>query len=116
MKSAHQSLHPTHRVAALGPLAAEIAAGHDRAAITFGTGTPFDFMAERDTLVIGIGKPFEVLTQAHHPEALLGDRFPVPSEEVTVPLTSATSEEGSGRSRFECGASRGGGTYGGFPT
>jgi aminoglycoside 3-N-acetyltransferase len=87
MKSAHQSLHSTHRVAALGPLAAEMTADHDRAAISFGTGTRFDFMAERDTLVIGIGKPFVVLTQAHHPEALLGDRFPVPSEEVAVPVT-----------------------------
>ena len=32
MKGVHQSLHPTHGVAALGPLAAEMTAGHDRAA------------------------------------------------------------------------------------
>lgn len=87
MKGVYQSLHPTHRVAALGPLAAEMTAGHDRATTTFGAGTPFDFMAQHDTLVIGIGKPFEVLTQVHHPEALLGDRFPVPSDEVAVPVT-----------------------------
>lgn len=87
MKGVRQSLHPTHRVAALGPLATDMTEGHDTAPSTFGPGTPFDFMARRDTLIIGLGKPFEVLTQVHHAEALLGDQFPVPSEEIAVPLT-----------------------------
>lgn len=87
MKGVRQSLHPTHRVVALGPLAAEMTEGHDTAPSTFGPGSPFDFMARRDTLIIGLGKPFEVLTQVHHAEALLGDQFPVPSEEITLPLT-----------------------------
>lgn len=86
-KGVRQSLHPSHRVAALGPLAADLTAGHETAASTFGAGTPFDFMASRDTLVVGLGKPFEILTQVHHAEALLGDRFPVPSEEIAVPIT-----------------------------
>jgi aminoglycoside 3-N-acetyltransferase len=86
-KGVRQSLHPTHRIAALGPLAEDLTAGHETASSTFGPGSPFDFMARRETLIIGIGKPFEVLTQVHHAEALLGDRFPVPSEEVAVPLT-----------------------------
>lgn len=82
-----QSLHPTHRVAALGPLAAEITAGHLTAGSTFGRGTPFDVMAQHDTCILGIGKPFEVLTQVHHVEDLLGDDFPVPGTLATVPLT-----------------------------
>ncbi|HME95201.1 MAG TPA: AAC(3) family N-acetyltransferase [Methylomirabilota bacterium] len=87
MKGVRQSLHPTHRVAALGPLATELTEGHDTAPSTFGPGSPFDFMARRDTLIVGLGKPFEILTQVHHAEALLGDEFPVPSEEVAVPVT-----------------------------
>lgn len=86
-KGVRQSLHPTHRIAALGPLATELTSGHDTAGSTFGSGTPFDFMATHDTVVLGLGKPFEVLTQVHHAEALLGHRFPVPSEEIAVPVT-----------------------------
>lgn len=86
-KGVRQSLHPTHRIAALGPLADDLTAGHETASSTFGPGTPFDFMARRDTLIIGLGKPFEILTQVHHAEALLGERFPVPSEEIPVPVT-----------------------------
>jgi len=28
-------------------------------------------------MIIGIGKPFEVLTHVHHPEDVMGDDFPV---------------------------------------
>lgn len=87
MKGVRQSLHPTHRVAALGPLADEITAGHLTAGSTFGRGTPFDVMAARDTCILGIGKPFEVLTQVHHVEDLLGDDFPVPGTLTPVPVT-----------------------------
>ena len=55
MKGVRQSLHPTHRVAALGPLATELTEGHDTAPSTFGPGSPFDFMARRDTLIVGLG-------------------------------------------------------------
>lgn len=95
-KGVRQSLHPTHRVAALGPLAADLTAGHEKAASTFGAGTPFDFMAAHETVVLGLGKPFEVLTQIHHAEALLGNRFPVPSDEISVPVT-LRDEKGSDR-------------------
>jgi aminoglycoside 3-N-acetyltransferase len=82
------SLHPTHRTAALGPLAEAITAGHFAAGTTFGKGTPFDVMAAHDTAIVGMGKTYEVLTQVHHVEDLLGDEFPVPRRinpvEVTV--------------------------------
>jgi aminoglycoside 3-N-acetyltransferase len=89
------SLHPTHRTAALGPLAEAITAGHFAAGTTFGQGTPFDVMAAHDTAIIGIGKTYEVLTQVHHVEDLLGDAFPVPRRvnpvEVTVIDSTKTS-------------------------
>lgn len=74
-----QSRHPVYRIAALGPLAAELTRGHEHASSPAGRGSPFETMAARDTLVIGLGKPMQVLTQAHHTEELMGDEFPVPS-------------------------------------
>lgn len=85
-KGTCQSLHPTHRVAAVGPLAAELTRGHESAGTAFGRGTPFEFMARHDTCVLGIGKPFEVLSQVHHVEDLLGEAFPVPCRIESVPV------------------------------
>jgi hypothetical protein len=52
-------------------------------------------MAAHDTAIIGIGKTYEVLTQVHHVEDLLGDEFPVPRRinpvEVTVIDSTKTS-------------------------
>ena len=73
-----QSRHPVYRVAALGPLAKQLTEGHEFCEYPGGIGSPFDFMAKHNTLIIGIGKPFQVLTQAHHAESVMGDEFPVP--------------------------------------
>lgn len=73
------SRHPVYRTAALGPLAAALTAGHEHAVSPAGLGTPFDFMARHNARIIGIGKPIQVLTQAHHVEGALGDAFPVSS-------------------------------------
>jgi aminoglycoside 3-N-acetyltransferase len=73
-----QSRHPLYRVSALGPLADALVQGHESAATPSGAGTPFDFMANHNTQIIGIGKRFDVTTQVHHAEDLLGDAFPVP--------------------------------------
>jgi aminoglycoside N3'-acetyltransferase len=90
-----RSLHPTHSVCALGPLARDLTAGHHRATTIFGGGTPFARMAELDCVILGLGKPFyRVLTQSHVPEDLLGDRFPVRRtfREVDVVLVDAEGE------------------------
>jgi aminoglycoside 3-N-acetyltransferase len=79
-KDVVQSRHPVYRVSALGPLAKQLTDGHERAGSPSGRGTPFDFMANHDTRIIGIGKPFEVLTQVHHAEDLMGEDFPVPGK------------------------------------
>ncbi len=83
-----QSRHPVYRVSAFGPLAAELTRGHEHAECPAGLGTPFEFMASHDTCIIGIGKPVQVLTQAHHTEESMGDAFPVPSRAgVPLPMT-----------------------------
>jgi len=73
------SRHPVYRICALGPLAREITEGHEHASSPAGRGSPFEKMAARDTCIIGLGKPIQVLTQAHHTEELMGDEFPLPS-------------------------------------
>lgn len=72
------SRNPIYRISALGPLARELTHGHEHAETLTGLNTPFDFMARHRTLILGIGKAIDVVTQAHHAEAVLGDAFPVP--------------------------------------
>lgn len=79
-KGVLQSRHPVYRIAALGPLAEALTRGHERASSPAGRGSPFDFMAQHDACIIGIGKSFQVLTQVHHAEEMLGDDFPVPGQ------------------------------------
>ena len=77
-KGVLQSRHPVYRVAALGPLAEELIAGHENASGPAGFGSPFEFMAKHDTLILGIGKSFHVMTQVHHVDDIMGEDFPVP--------------------------------------
>lgn len=89
------SRHPVYRVCAIGPQAAALVAGHERAAAPAGRGTPFEYMARHETCVIGIGKPIQVLTQAHHTEGAMGREFPVPyteGEPFTVTLVHGQEE------------------------
>jgi len=88
-----QSRHPVYRVAALGPLADQLTAGHELASTPAGLGTPFEFMARHDTIVLGIGKPMQVLTQAHHAEESMGDEFPVPRQSAE-PLSMTLIDRG----------------------
>ena len=77
-KGVRQSRHPVYRVSALGPLAEALTTGHETAESDCGRGSPFDVMTAHDTLILGVGKPFEVLTHIHHVEDLMGEDFPVP--------------------------------------
>jgi aminoglycoside N3'-acetyltransferase len=82
-----RSLHPTHSVCALGPLATEMVADHHLGTTPCGEQSPFGFMARHDTLVLGIGTPwYRTLSQAHSAEDLLGDDFPVARTMERVPV------------------------------
>ncbi|MDZ7782394.1 MAG: AAC(3) family N-acetyltransferase [Halioglobus sp.] len=78
-----QSRHPISRVAAIGPRAADLVAGHDRTPSGMGPGSPFDYMARHNAQILGIGKSFQVMTQVHHVESLLADDWPAPT--ITLP-------------------------------
>jgi aminoglycoside 3-N-acetyltransferase len=93
MPGVRQSRHPIYRISALGPLAEALTRGHENATSPAGLGSPFEFMAAKDTLVLGLGKPIQVLTQAHHTEELMCDDFPVPSR-VQPPLPMTLVERG----------------------
>ena len=82
-----RSLHPTHSICAVGPLAGELVEGHHLAPTTFGPGTPFAVMAARHTVILGIGTEyFRNLTQVRAVEDLLGDRFPLRVSPTTLPV------------------------------
>ena len=88
MRGVRQSRNPVYRIAALGPLADDLTSGHESASSAAGRGSPFEFMARRETCILGVGKSIQVLTQAHHTEEFLGDAFPVQSRaEPPLPMT-----------------------------
>jgi len=76
------------RVAALGPQAKELVSGHEFVPGGLGKATPFDYMARHQAQIVGIGKTFQVMTQTHHVENLLGETWPVPHIVLpNVPVT-----------------------------
>jgi len=94
-KGVCQSRHPVYRVSAFGPLAKQLIHGHEWASSPCGRGTPFDFMANHNTQIVGIGKRYDVLTQVHHAEDLMGDDFPVPAKRgkgLTMTLVDGKEE------------------------
>lgn len=51
-KGVERSFHPTHSVAAQGPLARELVAGHENSITPFGDGTPYDHLTRRKGKVL----------------------------------------------------------------
>ncbi len=80
------SRHPVYRLAARGPLAADLVRGHESGDGAFAAGSPFAFMDQRETVILGIGKSIDVITHVHFAEAVMGDRFPVPRGAANPPL------------------------------
>ncbi len=88
-----RSLHPTHSICALGPLADTLTATHHLCDTRVGLGTPFDTMTHRRTAIVGLGvKYFRCLTQTHTPEDILGEAFPVPFERDSFPVIIVDSQ------------------------
>ena len=83
-----RSIHPTHSICALGPLAENLTGNHHLADTTFGEGTPFDEMIKHRTIILGIGlKSKNALTQIHAVEDIMKDRFPIPLYTGMIPVT-----------------------------
>lgn len=83
-----RSLHPTHSICALGPLAAELVATHHLGTTRMGKYTPFEIMAQKQTAIIGMGiEYYRSLAQAKSIEDILGDSFPIPTTQESVDVT-----------------------------
>jgi aminoglycoside 3-N-acetyltransferase len=95
-KGTKRSLHPSHSICALGPLADRLVNTHHLSPTNFGEGTPFEIMTSFNTVILGIGAPYyRCLTQIHCPEDLLGDAFPINvyDEKMAVILQDQSGEK-----------------------
>lgn len=82
-----RSLHPTHSICAVGPLADKLTASHHLGSTRTGKGTPFDIMAQNRTIIFGLGvEYFRCLAQTHAAEDMLGNDFPIKFQKETFPV------------------------------
>jgi aminoglycoside N3'-acetyltransferase len=73
-----RSLHPTHSICALGPLAQDLTATHHLASTRTGKWTPFEVMTHKRTAIVGLGvEYYRSLAHTHTAEDTLGDQFPI---------------------------------------
>lgn len=70
-RATHRSLHPTHSAAALGPLAAEITAGHHNEDTPCSDNSPFGKLAPHDATILMLGITMDCCTLVHHAEEKL---------------------------------------------
>jgi len=83
-----RSIHPTHSICALGPLADELTRNHHLADTTFGEGTPFCEMIKYNTIILGLGvKSYSAGTQIHSAEDILKDKYPIALHSDIIPVT-----------------------------
>jgi aminoglycoside 3-N-acetyltransferase len=82
-----RSLHPTHSVCAIGPLAQDLVATHHLASTRTGEGTPFGSMTQSPTAIVGLGiEYYRCVTHTHTAEDILGDEFPVKFQKEPIPV------------------------------
>jgi aminoglycoside 3-N-acetyltransferase len=80
-----RSLHPTHSICAIGPLARDLTATHHLVSTRTGVGTPFDIMTQKPTAIAGLGiEYYRCVTQTHTAEDILGDEFPVKFQKESI--------------------------------
>jgi aminoglycoside 3-N-acetyltransferase len=72
-----RSLHPTHSIAARGPGAEELVAGHETAETPFGAGTPFARLIERGAHQVWFGSGVGALTIYHAFECMREPPYPI---------------------------------------
>ena len=91
-----RSLHPTHSVAAIGPMAAELMADHQKAASPCGEGTPYMRILEQgQVLLLGVGLQYntvfhtiEAMTQAPYLLSDVADQFTILDEDGSSTFVS----------------------------
>lgn len=82
-----RSIHPTHSICALGPLADKLTRNHHLMETTFGEGTPFEEMTKYRTMILGIGAGRLALTQIHTTEDIMKSSYPIRLYSDTIPVS-----------------------------
>lgn len=90
-----RSLHPTHSVAAKGPLAADIIADHEYSSTPCGNGTPYAKVLDLGGQILLLGCSTEANTCFHTLEARCGFPYLLREEETRFEIIDA-----GGRSQF----------------
>jgi aminoglycoside 3-N-acetyltransferase len=72
-----RSIHPTHSMAAWGPGADDVLAGHDTASTPFGEGTPFPRLVGRNGWQVFFGTGTNAITMYHSFECVREPPFPL---------------------------------------
>jgi aminoglycoside 3-N-acetyltransferase len=103
-KGVLQSRHPVYRLAALGPDADALVRGHESIPSGMGVDSPFDYMARHNAQIVGIGKTFQVMTQVHQVESLMGEDWPAP--QIFLPNISVTLLDQQGEIAMEIGGTQ----------
>jgi len=97
-----RSLHPTASICAIGPLARELATGHNLARTGLSPDSPFGVMTRRPTAILGLGvEYYRCLTHAHTAGHLLADEFPVKFAKVSTTVTLVDYD--GARTEYELG-------------
>jgi aminoglycoside 3-N-acetyltransferase len=91
-----RSLHPTHSVAARGPLAPWLVDGHERCESPCGPETPYAKILERDGQILFLGTSLESNTAFHTIEAIAGFPYLLCRKPDTFTIIDAP---GAGRSQ-----------------
>lgn len=83
-----RSIHPTHSICALGPLADELTGTHHLSDSTFGQGTPFSTVLKYRTIILGIGtRSPQPLTQVNAAPDIMKTEFPIDLYSGVIPVT-----------------------------
>jgi aminoglycoside 3-N-acetyltransferase len=81
--ASHRSLHPTHSVAAAGPLAAELTGSHHHGTTPCAANSPYGLMRAHPASILMIDCGFERCTAIHLPEELVApDLYLLPEGEA----------------------------------
>jgi aminoglycoside 3-N-acetyltransferase len=96
MPGVARSLHPTHSVAARGPLAPWLVEGHEHCEAPCGPETPYAKILERDGQILFLGTGLESNTAFHTVEAIAGFPYLLCHEPDTFTIIDAS---GACRSR-----------------
>ncbi len=89
-----RSLSATHPLVAWGELADQFVAGHERAVVPFGEGSPFEKLYERGAKILCIDTGFESITFTHFVEDRIRDRIGVPLYEEDIYTGMVIDTEG----------------------